>query len=365
MLVLRGFRGFKSYKLSDLATVNLIVGKNNCGKTSVLEAVELLVTNGHPAAFSEAARRRGELTSTPYRPGRAVDISHLFFGHGYQPGAHFALSSDDGKSELSATILSLDEVGEAADRWDTRRRTMVRLAELDAEEATDPAFGLRIVSSAEKEAAVYPITENGTVLDESWGRSMRNGASGSPVRFLALESVAAERMGDAWDKVITERREDEIAADLRILVPEIDSIHFLTHSRLSRGGILVGHQDGGPRLPIGSYGDGLRRLLALRLALVGAADGFLLIDEIDAGLHWTVMEDVWRLLVEVARKSNVQIFATTHSYDCIRGLGSLVRSRPHLAEEVSIQKVHGSLQQAVSFRGQQIRIAAEQEIEVR
>ena len=50
-LALRGFRGFESYELTDLATVNLIVGKNNCGKTTILEAVELLVSNGHPFAL--------------------------------------------------------------------------------------------------------------------------------------------------------------------------------------------------------------------------------------------------------------------------------------------------------------------------
>ena len=51
-LALRGFRGFQSYKLAELATVNLFVGKNNCGKTSLLEAVELLVSNGRHSVFS-------------------------------------------------------------------------------------------------------------------------------------------------------------------------------------------------------------------------------------------------------------------------------------------------------------------------
>ena len=151
---------------------------------------------------------------------------------------------------------------------------------------------------------------------------------------------------------------------MEFLVPEIDSIPFLTSGSLREGSILVGRRGGGPRLPIGSFGDGLRRLLALRLAVVGANHGFLLIDEIDAGLR-TVMEDVWRLLVEVAKKSEVQIFATTHSLDCIRGLGSLVRSRPDLGAEVSLQKVHPSLKQAVSFAGEQIAIAVEQQIELR
>lgn len=109
----------------------------------------------------------------------------------------------------------------------------------------------------------------------------------------------------------------------------------------------------------------MRRLLALRLAFVGTADGFLLVDEIDTGLHWTVMEDMWRFVVEVARRNRVQVFATTHSYDCIRGLGALIRSRPDLADQVCIQKVDTSLDTAVCLRGDQIKVAVEQDIEVR
>ena len=360
-LALRGFRAFESYELAELTTVNLLVGKNNCGKTSLLEAVELLVSNGHLSVFSEVARRRGEVVV--HRSRYRANPSHLFFGHTCEPGACFKLSSDDGR-ELSATILSLDEVGEDADLWETRRNRE-RRRELDEDEETEPAFGLRIAPGAEEEAIALPMAEDGTILHDFWRRSSwRNGVSLSPVRFLGLESFASERMGDAWDKVLADGLEDEIAKDMRLLVPEIDSIHFLT-GRSGPGGILVGLQGGGSRMPIGSYGDGLRRLLALRLALVSATDGYLLIDEIDAGLHWTLIEDVWRLLVEVADRCNVQIFATTHSHDCVHGLGTLVRSRPSLAEKVSLKKVHADLDHAVPLRGEQIATAVEQEIEVR
>ena len=91
----------------------------------------------------------------------------------------------------------------------------------------------------------------------------------------------------------------------------------------------------------------------------------LLIDEIDTGFHWTVMEDMWRLVVEGAGRSNVQVFATTHSYDCIKGLGELVRSRPDLAASVTVHKVHRKLEQAVPIPGVEIPIAVEQDIEVR
>ena len=109
----------------------------------------------------------------------------------------------------------------------------------------------------------------------------------------------------------------------------------------------------------------MRRLLALSLSLIRTEQGILLVDEIDTGLHWTVMEEMWRLVVETARRSSVQVFATTHSYDCIRGLASLVESRPDLAGDVSIQKIERSLKEAVRFDAKDIRAAVEQNVELR
>ena len=359
-LAMRGFRGFESYRLNGLTTVNLIVGKNNSGKTTVLEAVELLVSNGHLSAFAGVARRRREMLAL--RPRYGVDISHLFSGHVCEPGIQFELTSD--RQKTSATILSLDEVGEDAESWIARRRSARQRTD-DVDDEPAPEFGLRIDTGGDRPLSVFPVDKEGTLLYDDWRGSMRSGPSNPPVRFVGLGSPVDDAMRDAWNDVIAEGREDEIAKDMQILVPEIASIHFLTSSTLRGSTALIGLQEGGRRMPIGSYGDGLRRLLALRLALQGANQGFLLIDEIDAGLHWTVMEDVWRLLVEVAKEADVQIFATTHSQDCIRGLGFLVKSRPDLAQHLSIQKAHTSLAQAVCFAGEEIATAVEQDIDLR
>ena len=109
----------------------------------------------------------------------------------------------------------------------------------------------------------------------------------------------------------------------------------------------------------------MRRLLALSLSLVRTANGFLLLDEIDTGLHFSAMEEMWRLVVNTARESNVQVFATTHSYDCIQGLAAFVESNPGLASELSVQKIEPSLAEAVSLDAEQVRVAVRQDIEVR
>ena len=352
-LVLRRYRGFKAYRMTDFTRVNLVVGKNNSGKTSILEAVELLVAEGHISAFYAAAQRRGE-TAAYYRRGYGPSISNLFYGHHLEPGNFFELSSENGKLRLKTTISSLEEIPNL---------NLLRQPSY-ADDYSDPAFGMNIVGNEQEKETIFPISEDGSIIDYG-SVSRRNESLENPVRFLALESFASAVMGKAWNEILTSGREAEIVKDMKLLLPDIDSIHFLTSDRPTGSGILVGRRGTGRRMPIGSYGDGMRRLLAFRLALVGAANGFLLIDEIDAGFHWTVMEDIWRLLVEVAERSNVQIFATTHSYDCIRGLGTLIRAHPDLAEQVSIHKLDPSLPQAVSLQGAQIPVAVDQDIEVR
>ena len=363
-LAISGFRGFRSYRLTGLARVNLVVGKNNCGKTSVLEAVELLVSGGRAAPFLRSLERRDEAWARVRgRPLRgSPDISHLFFGHECAPGAHFDLSSGDGDRTLSVRILPLEEIGKEADGWDPRSRQWLETRLSD--EGGTPMFGMKIDGGASDRPIVLPVMEDGSLMPEPLPRFWRNGPSDTPVHFLTLESFDPASMGGMWDSVLAEGNERVIVDDLKLLELDLDSIHFLTGAGYG-GRILVGLRGGGRRLPIGTFGDGLRRLLALRLSFVGTARGVLLIDEIDTGLHWTIMEDMWRFVVEVARKSNVQVFATTHSYDCIRGLGALLRSRPDLTDQVSIQKVDRSLEQAVCLRGDRIKVAVEQDIEVR
>ncbi len=176
-------------------------------------------------------------------------------------------------------------------------------------------------------------------------------------------------MAPLWNRVIREGREREVLEAMRILQKDLQSIHFLTGDSAgtggSLGGILLGLEHGRPRVPVGSYGDGMRRLLALSLALVKTASGFLLIDEIDTGLHWTVMEEMWNLVIDAALASSIQVFATTHSLDCIIGLATLLRERPDLGDGVVVHKIERRLDHSVSFGAEDIVAADDLGIELR
>lgn len=370
-LKLQGYRGFKSFSLPNLKRVNLLVGNNNCGKTSILEALEFLEFKGDPSVLDRSADRRGEHVvpdgADPAERPTVPDISHLFFERHLKPGVGLHIASDEPGGTVSVELLSRAEIEHAINgnphEW--QRSIFHDRSELRS------AFGLRITGNEPDRALVLPVTESGFLSSMNpvlFQKIPPRTVSGDrPVQLLTQNSLRPQSMRDMWDTVLTEGRESKVINAMRLLESDVESIHFLSGetSRTTSGGVLVGFRGGGRRLPLGSFGDGMRRLLALSLSLIRTGNGVLLIDEIDTGLHFSVMEEMWKLVVSTARQSNVQVFATTHSYDCILGLAALLESTPALAPEVSVQKIERSLPESVSLDAKQIRIAVRQDIEVR
>jgi len=217
-----------------------------------------------------------------------------------------------------------------------------------------------------------PVTEEGVLLIELAGREFfikhSSRLSVEQVRFIAPDSLDSDLMARMWDRINELGEEHRVIEAMRILEPGLRDLFFRSADFGYRGNnarILISFQDQPKRVPLGSLGEGMRRLLALSLALNTVEGGFLLVDEIDTGLHYSIMGDMWLLVIQAAQAHNVQVFATTHSADCLRGLAWLCENHPELASEVSLQKVDKSLDEAVALDAEEIRIAARQEIEVR
>lgn len=109
----------------------------------------------------------------------------------------------------------------------------------------------------------------------------------------------------------------------------------------------------------------MKRLLSLALLLIRAENGFLAVDEIDTGLHHTVMVDMWRLVIETARRLDIQVFATTHSLDCLRALAWLCEREPGLADQVSAHRVERDWNLTTRYSAQELVIVEQQRMEIR
>jgi AAA15 family ATPase/GTPase len=106
-------------------------------------------------------------------------------------------------------------------------------------------------------------------------------------------------------------------------------------------------------------------MLGLALATVGASNGILIVDEIDTGLHFSTMSDMWALIWKVAKKLNVQVFATTHSSDCWMSLATLANREDIEEDGITIQRIEPEKHTSVAFHQDEIVMAAQRDIEVR
>jgi len=110
----------------------------------------------------------------------------------------------------------------------------------------------------------------------------------------------------------------------------------------------------------------MTRLLGVVLALVNAKEGLLLIDEIDTGLHYSVQDDIWRLIFETAQKLNVQVFATTHSKDTINSFQRVANQHDSEGMLLSLRaRQKDGMIVAVPYSEDELAIATESDIEVR
>lgn len=107
------------------------------------------------------------------------------------------------------------------------------------------------------------------------------------------------------------------------------------------------------------------RMLGLALALVGAKGSVLLVDEIGAGLHYTALEAMWRMIREQAARLSVQVFATTHGRDCYESLAAAVAPGASGSEAVSIQRIEKDRPEAVNIGNEAVVAAKERGLEVR
>jgi ABC-type branched-subunit amino acid transport system ATPase component len=356
-LSIQGYRAFAQFSMENLGQINLIVGTNNSGKTSVLEALHLLSTNGDPSVIWRNAAQRGERfeAQADERRRREVDISHLFHGHELRPDSVFSIFSDERFLEFKATEATAKE-----DLFSGEEDVII------------PRMVLSITGRPEPIVSVLPLSRQGgfslQTLD-SPRRPLR--VEQTPALFVSTESLSAQSLTSHWNRIVLTPTEEIVLRALKFLEPRIERIASISEGPLyyrgdvGRGSFVVKLAHTANPIPIGSLGDGTWRMLALAIALSRASNGVLLVDEIDTGLHYTVMSDMWRLVDETAKLLNVQVFATSHSYDCVKSLSVICDSKMLSTNHVTIQRIDPRKRVSVAYTESEIRKAAEHHIEVR
>lgn len=300
------FRCFSALSLSDLDRVNLITGSNDVGKTALLEALFLHVGGHNPELSLRLNVFRG---FEPILPDPDDTWGWLFRGRQSLGKAIELTSIDDAdrKRVLRVTLRVPEK--------------MVFPASAEQPPPGKKAPGLPTTAIGQRELYLEMSGHNGNMLSSSAvfadGRVELRLAPTQPFPtgfFLSTRSRTSQEEATRFSKLQETGLDEQVVNALRILEPRLRRLVIHTAENV----ITIRGDIGLDRLvPLGFMGEGVTRLLSMVQAVLSCEDGIVLIDEIENGLHYSVMPQVWEALGEAARSRNVQLFATTHSRECI------------------------------------------------
>lgn len=360
-LQIRGFRAFDDLRVPRLGRVNLVVGKNNVGKSSILEALWLYASEGAPSIMWQILEARDE--GRPPRLGRLRDkqepasiVKNLFYGR--QEIRRQAGLIQIGPLDSADKLLTIS-VDWYLVHTDEEGGRQLKLFQFDDESAVHhPVLAAAIRLGSQPEIVRRLDLRSYTSQETEQKRCVLVGANG----------MTAVEIGQLWDSIALTDLEEDVLKSLRIIAPEVERLNLISnpYSPRYQERIPIAKIDSLPEpIPLRSLGEGMNRLFGMTLALVNSKNGLLLLDEVESGLHYSVQPDVWRLIFETAHRLNVQVFATTHSMDCIEAFQRAAEENQQ--EEGVLIRLKDQKGKIVvtEFDERRLGIATREEIEVR
>jgi len=371
-LQIKNFRNLKELKIGHVDRINLITGKNNTGKSSILEAIAIYASRGDFSQIFQLLDYRGENfsqknhSSTDSNESRDLiikSLSAMFTGRAvnfYDEVTIFVGNINEGvhQSEKYITLRFVkyyDEILKNEQGESFRRK----IANISKEEIYDD-FKIGMEITSEKEGVILPL-----VGDVPYRHGFKGVNNRENFQFIRTANIDKETNGKLFDHITLTEKEKYVIEALRIIEPTTERIAFIGENPRERTAVIK-LSNVSEVLPLRSMGDGINRILTIILALANSDNGFLLLDEFENGLHYTVQEKLWKIIFELSKVLNVQVFATTHSEDCISGFQRVLNNADNsqTGKLIRLDNSNGNIK-SVEYSPRELQIACEQDIEAR
>ncbi|MXX97344.1 MAG: ATP-binding protein [Rhodothermaceae bacterium] len=359
-LSISNFRGIHHLSIKKLGRVTLITGLNGVGKTTVLEAVRVYATRGDQDVFRTLLYSRDELVEAPDEDRDLImfpDYSALFFGRHATPSQSISIGPLSGKDCLKIEVVDVKDLPEPQQdlfsKLNSEANQALKVVHRDAQSVLPWLAGIHHVPRALRRMRLSRQDMSDPINCESLGPGL-------------LDNYV---LASYWDKVVLTPQEALALEALNLTGQKIDRVAAIGEDsrRYGRSGsrIVVRMNDQTKPLPLKSLGDGITRLFAASLALAVSRDGFLVIDEVENGIHYSVQHEFWKMVLKAAHEYNVQILATTHSFDCIKAFASAATEiKESNGALIRLEGENGDIR-AIEYTEEELKIASYHDIEVR
>lgn len=308
------FRRLENLRLNDLGAVNLLVGKNNSGKTSVLEAIAVACDPTDAFTWIDIGRER-ELKSarTPL-----LEVVNWFFPHKAPRDNGF-----EGTAAIEGVLMDGNTLRMDAGYREYRELELTagpdQGAENAGEEEETSEYAATLGVQVRREAPDGQILHTRSTAHEFRGKRYIGPKTVAPVFPCQFVSPVSHRTSSqllaAVDQIMEDRSKGDVIELLKLLADDVDDIEI--RSPQGRGAVIQLHHTKIGHVPLAMEGDGMRRALAFASAAALAKGGVLLVDEVETALHPDALASIFSFLVKVCRATDVQLFVSTHSLEAV------------------------------------------------
>ena len=353
--------------IGQLSPINLIAGDNNAGKSTLLEALYVLASDGSMDVMRQIACERMDLI-----PGKMDnrDIRQVI----RQIDKQRVLLSffKDCKFELGEEMCL-----QASERQFVKMR-LIYAYETEEVNANSVIKKINYIADSQQLLKTDEKLEKGIYVrlgKKEFFYSLEDEFRFSErvilpnVHFVHTVSSSKDMNARLWDNISLTGLEQHVVDALRIIEPQIENLAFLEEPEVSlfsgrtRRVPYVSLRNGNNRYPLSIMGDGMNRILSIILAIVNSKNGICLIDEIENGIYYRKQLDLWKIIFFLVDQLNVQLFATTHSLDCVRSFSSIAENG-EMNQLIRLEKrKKGPF--AICYAPKELKVALDNEIELR
>lgn len=299
---IENFKRFDSFEMGNLGQFNLIVGDNNVGKTSVLEALtfdedittlaynyfitfwERTLERSNNSEFTKKALQQSHFWQTIFRKKSPIKFTTNNLSFHLELVQHQALSEDEIEVVKKAVVTAIP------DQWLKLTRT---------KDGNWQMIAAYFEGTSEFEYTnMFNLESHVPFVSNNLGYGPE--LIGMYYQFVNPNKIIRKEIDD----------------NLRKFIPKIEEIrpHKATDNEII--GIIL--SDNNSLLPLSFFGDGTVKYFRFLLEVLATRNKRLMVDEIGSGIHFTRLKDYWKTVVQLCNKYNVQLFATTHSLECQR-----------------------------------------------
>ena len=306
---IKSFRCFEDLKVSGFEKINLISGKNNVGKTALLEALFL---NSTPRPDTIFLLRQIRRESPKFRQSLPENTWNYFFFEEHKNNTIEIEAILENGSSKKIEIFVDESVQNLEDTY-----------EQDNDDDNEKLISLFSGSESVKSVMHLKTKVNHGEAFETLIVSSAKGIIARDIKVSDIKSaffipsflrVAGRDLAQEFDKARLKDRDNELIKTFRVIDSSIISVETMT---IGEGNIWV-TKEGKRRLPLSLFGDAINRIADIILRIVNNENSILLIDEIENGIHHSNQAAFWSILYRLANELNVQIFASTHSLEMMK-----------------------------------------------